>query len=172
MGRPGTGCICCLMCRLQEARPESEAEALLLSPRGPGDAAKWTATRTAADGAERGRIYRSRHNTGDAVFRSGWEPAQQFHKVAGSAKGRVASRCCFEARRAGTSSRAARQQTDSFVPVCVWGGGGEGYQPTREEVSVRGRVWPRRASLKFVVCKARCCQHHKPVRTTRRAKRK
>lgn len=50
--------------------------------------------------------------------------------------------------------------------------GGEGYRPTREEVSVRGCVWSQRASLNFVVWKARCCQHHKPVRTTRRARRK
>lgn len=99
------------MCRLQEERPESEAEALRWSPKGPGAAAKWTATKTAAAGAER-----NRHNTCDAVFESGWEPAQQFHKVASEVKGRVAL-LLFEARRAGTSSGAARQQTDSFVPV-------------------------------------------------------
>jgi hypothetical protein len=111
-----------LMCRLQEARPESEAEALLLSPRGPGDAAKRTATKTAADGAERGRIYRSRHNTGDAVFRSGWEPAQQFHKVVGGCERAWCLSLLFRGA-SGWHVFEGGKATNRFVCSYMWGGG-------------------------------------------------
>lgn len=129
---PGANAV--LMCRLQDERPESEADALVWSPKGPGDAARQTETKTAADGAERRRICQSRQNTCDVVFRSGWEPAQQFHRVAGGER----AGCLGAVRGASELARLrgrGSKRNRFFVPV-----EGEDDGPTREEVSVRGRV--------------------------------